>query len=440
MGSSLLNGCKLGWLEATSSIFLEPGSPVNATGEDVAWFASIPLPASIINVFICLWFVNNASRRFMVILPLAMQGLMWLILCFTRSVRVIMFCVFVKGLTDNFLVGIIPVYIGEIASPKNRELLGFTYGLMFTVGKCLEYAIGINSYPVLCALPFFISLLACVLSYWMIESPYYLVAIDKPEAAKVSFSWLTNQHNDEIVEKELDDIKQFVEQNKESMDVGVLQVLLRPDNLKLYGFFTVVYSLAHFTCEAIMTNYGFQIIKNLDSLLNGPDFVTVCNVVFIGGFFVSLVNLKKFDRRMLLLVGFLVLAGVQLLCALFFYIAEKNNYDAPISSNIVVLLLILVLFVYMITLTPALLILRSEIFPYKIKEFCGLSMNFLIDCMTFVELQAFFPVSDVAGESFVVLLFAVGCTIGAYMANRMRDTKNKSLLQIQMEQNSSGIS
>src|SRR5438477_338028 len=105
-------------------MFISPNPPINMTNEDIAWMASIPYTTNIFNVLICLWFVDNISRRKMIFFCVVVNMTIWLFLCIANSVNTVLCCLFILGFVNNFIDTTYHVYVGEVNSPKNREIIG----------------------------------------------------------------------------------------------------------------------------------------------------------------------------------------------------------------------------------------------------------------------------------------------------------------------------
>lgn len=417
-----------------------PNPPINATVDDMAFMLTAPNSSTTILIIPCLLFGGNISRKKVLIGSSIIYVMMWFVLCVFRSVTMMYIGWYFLGLTFNFQAILGNIYIGEIASPKNREILSIISILTFSIGKATQLALSsFNDYFILTMFPLTISLLILLISYWMQESPYYLVGVNSDERAKQATAWLLNESNEEKVEKELLDIKSYVQEDSAD-HLGVLKSFIKANNLKLFLFYTFINAAAFVNCDNAIENYGSQIINPLETLISGPLFMGVYSNLQIFCFLISFFVVKHFDRRSLLFFGFLVSAIIQILCATSFRIDEDNNYEVPFASYSILILLPFFLICYNILITSSLKILRTELYSYKTKVVSYVLMLVFQGIGESLQLGFFFTIADAYGQSanlFIYSVCAVAGTLAVFFL--MRDTKNKSLLLIREEHNAYGL-
>lgn len=372
----------------------------------------------------------------MTIFGISVYVVMWCLLSVVTSVTMILFCMCFIGLTSEFLLAINNIYVGEIASPKNREFITISYCVLAALGRLTEYIVlSFDNYFALAFTPFLVSLLALASTYWMVESPCYSLSVHLDQEAKDNITVLYRGKTNEFMDQKYTEMKEYVH---EQDDDGILKTFIRLDNLKLFLFYCAVYVTSVVSCDTIVLNFGGQIIDHLNiGQIGDLLFMDTGAVIHVVCYIISFLTIRHFNRRVLLLNGFIVSAVIEMLCAFFFFIVERSDYNAPIASYTIVVLLLFFSIQNLLAVQPTLEVLRTEIYSYKLKLFCALFVQVMMDAFNFVQLQTFFPLANVFGQSFNMFIYSLFACTGAILVYKfLRDTKNKSLLQIRQEYNS----
>lgn len=156
------------------------------------------------------------------------------------------------------------VYAGEMSSPKNRELIGTSYGLATMVGAELEILVSLfGDYRLLALFPLVASALALGAAYFMVESPYYLVGRGDDERALRNLRYLQNEASDAEALAELHAVKEYVdEQKNERWQPNDCEIVLQPKNLRLTLLMIVLNGLSAMNCANLIPQTGSFILKD----------------------------------------------------------------------------------------------------------------------------------------------------------------------------------
>lgn len=365
--------------------------------------------------------------------------IMWFLLTIYNTLTMMFICMYCIGLTSSFLLTLSNIYLGELASPKNREILGIASAVSFAIGKETQYAIlSLDNYFILNFFPFTFSILALITSYWTPESPYYLVSINSDDQAKRIVAWLNDNHR---VDEEYQNVRKYVHLEQDSDDSTILKTFIRPENLKLFLFYALVYGVSFVNSNTVMLVYGYHIIKPLNIAVDKQSYTNLYSTIHIFSYICGFFTIRTCRRRDLLLIGLVVSALFQAIIAFCFLVEESHDYNnVPFVSYFILVLLILFLIWTTTTILSASEILRTEMFSYKMKFFCYTLVNTVQDGMLFLQLRFFFSIADTLGQSTNLFIYCGCAIVGAVSVYYfMRDTKNKSLLVIRKEYNSYGL-
>lgn len=115
----------------------------------------------------------------------------WIMVAFAETVLMLYLARFLAGIADGFTFTVVPMYIGEIADPKVRGMLGSSCSVTWIAGFLVINVIG--SYLSIKTAALVSSIVPGFLFLtflWMPESPYYLLMRSRPEDARKSLQRL----------------------------------------------------------------------------------------------------------------------------------------------------------------------------------------------------------------------------------------------------------
>lgn len=427
-------GCKTGYTQALITLFSSANSPFELTSQEISWIASVSYTGTLISVVISFTLGQRVSRRLFLFGCTLVFATAWLLILITSSVAVIIGCLFVYGVAASMMLIIGFVYFSEIASPKNRETLGLLYGLAGAVGVQVEFPLlAFGSYRLLVVFPVIVSIIALLLFSFMVESPYYLLSKGLKGKTVSNLCWLNAVSDPEEVAVDIQNIKHYIDEQKDEI-VDNWRLVVLPENLKLLLAMVVITAAGRINCTAIVWQYGSTILNSFESTVNGKLFVNTFNSLYVCGTILSLVTIKKFQRRPLLLYGFFAGGVIQLACAFCYYVEEQNANQLENLAVGIALLLLIFLAVNILTYGPALSILKSEVFPHNLKEFYTSVLAFTGDTVAFVTVKSYFSLSSSIGIHYILVLHTCISFVGAvFVYIFIRDTKGKTLYQIRTE-------
>lgn len=426
----------MGWLEATTPMFLAPNSSFNATTQDVAWIGSISSCGTPVAIIIYLLYTRNKAKKKIITHSTIMFGVTWLTLALTKSTFMMGWCFFTFGVTFSILNIVSYAYIDEIATPKNREVISVMRHVIFAVGKGFIFGISVlDNYIILSLIPFIASVTAFICSLWIRESPCYLISQNLNDLAKSNLCWLRAENNFELVSKEFEEMQKYVEEKNQ---IGLFSSFKKAKNTESFLLYMIIFGLGYANCNSVVLVYGPEFVANL-KFVNGNIFLNIYSAIHVICFLFGFYTVKRFSRRNLLFYGFIITFIIHVLCGLCFYFIEIRGQFAAIEALATVMLVIFMM-AQILTVSTGLEVLKTEVFAFQVKEFCLLISGLFGEASQFFILQIYFPLRDSFGDSanFVVYsLFSMSGILCVYFF--MRDTKNKTLLQIQTEHTSYGL-
>lgn len=433
--TSFVYGCKVGYQQSTTRIFFSPESPFDVSESDMSWMASISSTGTLISVVLCFTLSNKVSWKVFITGSAVSFTLSWLLILVSSSPKIIVACFFVYGVAASILVITAHVYFTEVASPANRGCIILLYFLATDFGILVENLMStFGSYRLLAAFPLVMGVVTLVLSFFMVESPYFLLSKGRDEEALDNLRYLQDKTAGEDTSGELKTMKKYMQEQR-GIDVNDFQAIFLPGNLKLLGTIILIKLPGTFSCNTIIYAYGPLLIRGLEPHVNGRTFIyvyglmkTVCDVLSLG-------TVKKFNRYTLLVFGQVALAVIQLAIFLCFFLEKQNNFqsDAFVAYAIAILLVGLMI-VGSLTCDAAIEVYKAEVFPHRLKEFYMSVIAFLSDSIGFVAVKSYFWLFNLLGIDYLVLFYSSCSLLGAVFSYFLiQETKGKSLNQIRTD-------
>lgn len=335
-----------------------------------------------------------------------------------------------------------PIYISELTLPQNRGKMVSIYQLSITLGILLAFLIdwivlngagesaGIISdgrisfwkwifvdelWRGMFGTEIPIALLFFILLFFTPESPRWLVTQNRNEEAK---KIMIRVGGEEQAEKEMSEIMELKENGR-----GSLKELLSPILRTPFAIGVLLPMFSHLSGIAAIMYFAPNIInesvKSVESSFLGAVLVGVVNSLFT---FIAIMNIEKFGRRKLLLIGvlgaFLSLAGVGLLFAL--------------DSKYVIIPLLFYVASFAFSYGPIVWVIISEIFPTNIRGL-AVSMGSFSLMVTGFMITLTNPIffKSIAPSGTFFLYAALTLPAIWFIWKYVPETKGKSLEQIE---------
>jgi len=267
----------------------------------------------------------------------------------------------------------------------------------------------------------------------MVESPCYLVSVCQYEEAVKNLRWLYDSSQEDDLGEMHDSIVKYTDERK-SKESNKLKIILYPDNFKLIVTMIVIQCAATMNCRTIVMLYGSVMMKMYSQTIDERTFVNIYSASLLLSTIIGLPIMTRFSRKSLLTFGFLTTAVIQLLCAYSYHVEDCNENALEFLALVIVALLIIHGFISTSTFTPAMAVLKGEVFPYSVKEVCGAIMSLTNDCSAFMTAKFYFILASTIGlpSLFVIYTFFTGAGLISVYCN-INDTKGKTLDQIRSD-------
>ena len=374
--------------------------------------------------------VEKYGRKYTLLSTGILHLLAWTLIAFARSVYVFYVSRIVYGVADAAMFSILPIYVGEVATPNVRGVWG----------NAMSYFIYLGQFSINCVSFFFdLKTTACIFSFapvifllsfaFMPETPYYLVKIGKIEEAKESLKKLRRK---EDVDAEFDQI--LKDSGRQLSERGSYKDLFTVESNRramllttMARCFQQVSGISAFTtyCQYIFRESGQNIDKGVSAILfTGTLFV--CNM--LGSTFAD-----KLGRKLTTLLSCAGCTIILTMETLYFYINEQTDIDLSMISWFPTLgmMFFVMFFAFGLGIVPMLLL--SEMFSSSVRGKAASVMTILFMVYVILVTKIFQVLLSNYGLYVPFALFSLCTFISALLSSSLiPETNGKTLEQIQL--------
>ncbi|KAJ8915981.1 hypothetical protein NQ315_016658 [Exocentrus adspersus] len=334
------------------------------------------------------------------------------------------------GVGTGCVFSVIPLYVAEISSVKNRGFTSMFLSVMMSFQQLLIYIIGpyvtIRILAIISLIPSILFLI--LFGLFVPESPYYLIMDNRRDEAVKSLTKL-RQISENKAEKEILDIIDSVEKSKTGTSLKdvikskiVFKCLYISIGLMFFQQFTGILAILPYLqtiFDATNTSIPGDISVMIIGLLQLLTTSLTSKIVDIVG-----------RKKLLIASNMGVFLSLVSLGTYFYF--QANNFDVsklywlPISSIITYTIC------YNFGLGPVVWTIVGELFPPNLKTYLnGIATFFNIMC-GFVISMLFPSLSIVLGMAWSVWIFAIFTAFSfAFFALFVPETRGRTFLEIQ---------
>ncbi|KPJ05583.1 Facilitated trehalose transporter Tret1 [Papilio xuthus] len=404
--------------------------------EQASWIASINGIALPIGLLVTTPIMNKYGRKPTNIIRAILITAAWTCLSLTTDYYVILFCRFLQGICLGCAAILVPVLLGEYASPKYRGACLTTIAISISLGVLSIHTLSFLTWHYISIICAAISLLNIIIAIFSPESPSFLAKKGKYDECRRIFNWLRYPNEVQELEKMIQiQMSAVNRKKKESFKKIVRDFFNMWKKKEVYKPLFLMFHLhiinewcAANVHDAFTTYIYKRVIGDIEiSLLISTDILRALSAVC------AFIIVRKLKRRLMLLLT--VLLNIISLLILSIYVYLKMNsllsFDHPYIG-------VFLIHFYVFSFSSGCLvlpnILSGEIFPLQYREVCQIiaqlffSINLIINMKTALQM---FNVLELYGS---LLVYAGLVTYGLLISLIiLPETKDKTLQDIEEE-------
>lgn len=309
---------------------------------------------------------------------------------------------FLVGTALSFAEVVLPMYIAEISTAHIRGYLGALFTVMGNTGLLLMYAIGpfvsVRMMAYLSAIP---CILFFVISYWLPESPYHLIAKKREAKAEINLQQLRCSHDvkDELAQMELS--------VKESQDnQGTFRELFfHSRNRRSIIVVLGLSALAEMSGSQIILHYAETIFTAMDTGLDNKYASIMFGVVQLFAAILACFLVDTLGRRRLLLSSMIGSGCCSMVIAIYYIVGRHIDVTGfgwlPLTAIMVYML------TYSSGMEPLMYVISSELFPKHLRAVAGATLAINGNCIGLLMINGYQYVLSVWGSDYVFMAFSL---------------------------------
>ncbi|KAJ3651078.1 hypothetical protein Zmor_017139 [Zophobas morio] len=423
-------GLHVGWPAPSLPQLFSDEYPFDVSAEEGSYITIIGNLGAFFGSFVGNFILDKIGRRLCIILIALPQIISFLSMILSYQVMELLYVGrFLGGLGEGMVNTIILMYLGEIADPSVRGVLGIMTGIAWYSGILFANLIG--SYLTIrttAAIFITIPVLFIVLFWKMPESPYYLLMQKKDEEAERVLKFLLRKPN---VSEELTHLQADVD--RQMSETGTFKDIFVIDSNRKALFLTVGARFFQLTTGVGAMSFYIQILLKEATQSIAPH--VGASIVLLIQLIITVLSvfiIDKWGRKPLLLfsaIGCFVDLGFQ---TIFFILKEYTSVDMSVADWFPLMMMMVHISLFSIGLGSVVSVLTSEMFSASIKAKLICLVNGSYSLLNLAITKYYQATADGFGltvpfSSFTVLTF-VGILFFYYL---LPETKGKTLEQIQ---------
>lgn len=355
------------------------------------------------------------------------------LLAFSKQMFLYYIARFLGGVGVGGCFSIMPMYTAEIAEISNRGILTSFFNGNLVLGMLVAYSVGpyvhLQVFNLICG--GFVVAFVVLFFVFCPESPTYLIANNKAEAAKKALEKVRIKGTAKDIETELQEIKMEAENNAQGSikdfisNRGLLKALVIAMMLVFFQPASGC-DVVQFYTQPIFEETGSDIPSDISSIIVGA--VQVISAI-ISPFFVDCAG-----RKPLLLISSIVMTLGEAPLGVFFFLNNQTDVDVTSIQWLPIVCLILYVLGFNYGFAPLPWTIMGEIFPSHVKTLaCGITASFTW-IISFATTRFFLTLTEAIGIGPTFWLFAGSSFLaGVCVMVFVPETKGKTFSEIQKQ-------
>jgi len=338
---------------------------------------------------------------------------------------------FIAGVADGITFTVVPMYIGEIATPHRRGLLGSCCSVSWILGFLLINLIGsFLSITTTALISSTLSIITVATFISMPESPYYLLMKDKTDKARESLRRLRGPGAD--IEADIVRMRQSI-QTTSKVRGKFLDLFTIPSNRKAVIIVAGLRGFQQFSGNTAITFYAQVIFSQAGSQVSPKLAAIIYFSVMLVMTIVSSSIVDKAGRKPLLLISISGSIVALFIEATYFYIEKKTTIDTSNLEYIPIASLIMLVIFFSIGMQSIPICLLGELFPTSVKAYALCLADVYFSIVATIASKFLQVMKDHYGLHMAFYGFTFCSILGLiFIIFVVPETKGKSLEEIQL--------
>uniref|UniRef100_A0A1B6F4Y1 Major facilitator superfamily (MFS) profile domain-containing protein n=1 Tax=Cuerna arida TaxID=1464854 RepID=A0A1B6F4Y1_9HEMI len=414
-------------------------SDIQVTKEDISWIASVQPLVAPISSLLTGYLVDKLGRLNTIKVAVAPYMIGWLCIAVAHNFNLLMVGRVLTGISSGLACNPAVVYITEVARPVYRGALISLAISLASTGVILVYAKGAFLHWRTIS---WISMSYCILPLLLMsllapESPVWLISRGRTEQASMS---LTYFHKKDIkagsAEQKLEELlkehnRKLSHGNQNRPSFGrQLRAFLRPTGYKPSLLLTLIFIFQQFSGIYVTIFYAVTLLKSLGTSMDPNVGSIILGIVRLITGLLTMILLKKFNRRPLFIVSCI---GMAIFIFISGYFTKEITEGHMEKNTIPVFCILMYVSVASFGFMSIPWTMTAELFPIEIRGMAQSLMMAVANLILFAVLKIYPFLDEMFGGAYAVqwMFATVSAASSVIIFLFMPETHKKELSEIQ---------
>ncbi|XP_050534195.1 facilitated trehalose transporter Tret1-like [Daktulosphaira vitifoliae] len=428
-------GCAITWSSPT--IFKLKNGDLSANGLSItdtegAWIASLIALGAAIGPLIARFLVDRIGRKRTILFAISLLTISWLIIGLFPKVLPIYLARVLAGISVGLVYTVNPLYIAEISEPRYRSSLGTLMQFFLCTGFLVEYVVGPHTtYSGLVLVSIGPSILCLCSFILMPETPQFLLKQPNSEKkALESLSWLRGHPRDDIVKKELNELKILLGENVKQK-TGIKELFGSRGNIKALLISCIMVGFQQVSGINVVLFYSESIFKSTGSNISSSTSSIIVGSVMVLAASITPPFTKIYGMKVLLYISTIGMT-ITLSALGFYFFLQSLGHNMISLSWLPITCLVLYIITYCFGIGPLPWAIMGEMFPANLKAIASALTTSFCWILGFILTNRFMILCDTIGQHFTFWIFSGFCIL-AFLFSKylLPNTEGMTLQEIQ---------
>lgn len=274
-------------------------NPFFVNSDEQSWIGGIVCLGSMVGAAISGLLMDALGRKLALMVTSVPFTIGWIIIVASPNIGVFYFGRFVSGFSKGIALGIVPVYISEIAPAEIRGLLGAFNEMSCLFGMLYAYSFGYFLHWTWLAIACSAVIVVMVVAlFFMPETPRWFLSKGRKDDAIQAMYWLRGKNANIFVE--LEEMEKSITVAK---DVVAWKEFLKPTLLKPLIICILMFALQQLCGNNVIKVYTTSIFQATNSKMDSSLETIIVGIVGVCGTLTCVLTVDLVGRRILLIIS-----------------------------------------------------------------------------------------------------------------------------------------
>ncbi|KAF5284560.1 hypothetical protein FQR65_LT02386 [Abscondita terminalis] len=415
------------------------------TKEEASWIGSINFITLFVGSASSGFVTQKIGRKTCMQLSTIPLTACWMTLKFCNTTWQIFASVVVSGCTYGLIEAPVLAYVAEITQPYVRGLLAPLNSVMITIGLIVQFGMAtFLSWRNTAAVSGTIPILACLLLFFVPESPHWLIMHKRLSEAQKSLAWLRGWTTTETVKTEFEKMcnnhRVSIEDDAKTWSKNTKMYFRKSFCWPLSIMFLFCFVAGFSGCLTLLS-YAVNVFATFQVPINQYYATFVFSISQLLGFIMYIILIRSQGKRLLLFISLCGCSILSFALGLYAYInnakyvvfqdADKIVNSTETFNWLPLVLLILLGFFYNSGMKAVVWVVMGELFSHETRGIgCGIMGATFYGCI-FISNKTFWLSTDYFTFPVVLWIYSIINLMGfVILYFTLPETEGKSLDEI----------